>query len=93
MMRKISFILILFFLLAFVASTAQAQTIEIIPVYKVNTIIDFKSVRDWSNISLLFPDQYHSPEELIEELQQINDTTPEIVDFFTIGESFEGSSR
>ncbi|MFW9854556.1 MAG: M14 family zinc carboxypeptidase [Candidatus Thorarchaeota archaeon] len=46
--------------------------------------------RDWESISLIYPDQYHTPEELIEELEQVNSTAPGIVDLFSIGSSFEG---
>jgi hypothetical protein len=48
------------------------------------------SIRDWQDISLLYPDQYHNPVELYEELEQIVDTAPEIIDLFSIGQSIQG---
>ncbi|MFX0151722.1 MAG: M14 family zinc carboxypeptidase, partial [Candidatus Hodarchaeota archaeon] len=46
--------------------------------------------RDWSSISLIYPDKFHTPYELTEELYLLNSTIPELVDLFKIGESIEG---
>ncbi|WP_455140839.1 M14 family zinc carboxypeptidase [Candidatus Hodarchaeum mangrovi] len=43
-------------------------------------------------LDLIYNNQYHTPEELFEELEQINTTFPELVDLFTIGESIQGRS-
>jgi hypothetical protein len=70
--------------------TTQTQTVLLVSSVQITPSFYFSVERDWSSISLLYPDQYHTPEELVEELHQINNTAPEIIDFFTIGESFEG---
>jgi hypothetical protein len=51
---------------------------------------NFTTDRNWESISLIYPDKYHTPEELINELEEINATVPEIVDLFSIGNSIEG---
>jgi len=45
-----------------------------------------------SSLELIYNNQYHTPEELFEELEQINATFPELVDMFIIGESIQGRS-
>ncbi len=89
-MKKKSFLTIILLILTIITSVNQNQAFELAPIYKIKKIKDPRIVRDWSSISLLYPDQYHTPEELIKELQQINDTASEIVDIFTIGKSIEG---
>ncbi|MFX0122226.1 MAG: M14 family zinc carboxypeptidase [Candidatus Hodarchaeota archaeon] len=89
-MKKKSFIIVLFFLLASVVNIVQCKTIEKTPIYKISNENNVRNVRDWPSISLLYTDQYHTPEELVEELMQINATAPGIVDLFTIGKSIEG---
>ncbi len=89
-MRKDSAFLGLFLLLIVITSAAQNQVISKTPIYTINSNEIIRNVRDWPTISLLRPDQYHTPEELIEELQQINKTAPQIIDFFSIGKSFQG---
>ncbi|MFW9778078.1 MAG: M14 family zinc carboxypeptidase [Candidatus Heimdallarchaeota archaeon] len=46
--------------------------------------------RDWESLSLIHSDKYHTPEELIQELENINTTAPGIIDLFSIGNSIEG---
>ncbi|MFX1282396.1 MAG: M14 family zinc carboxypeptidase [Promethearchaeota archaeon] len=47
-------------------------------------------VRDWPNVSLIYPNKFHTPPEVVEELELLNDTAPDIIDLFTIGDSIEG---
>lgn len=68
----------------------RGQTLFNESIFKLNVINNASNLRNWSSISLLFPDQYHDPTKLLEELQQIADTAPEIVDLFTIGNSVQG---
>ncbi|MHA1974664.1 MAG: M14 family zinc carboxypeptidase [Candidatus Hodarchaeales archaeon] len=42
------------------------------------------------NISLIYPDQFHTPSELKEELDNIISQAPDLVDMFTIGSSIQG---
>ena len=86
-MKKKSFLTIILLLLTIIASVNQTLAIGSATIYKIK---DPRIVKDWSSISLLYPDQYHTPEELTKELQQMNDTASEIVDLYTIGESIEG---
>jgi hypothetical protein len=44
----------------------------------------------WDDISLIYPDQYHTPEQVIEELNLIATTAPEIVEMSVLGQSFQG---
>lgn len=46
--------------------------------------------RSWTDIELLYPDQFHDPEELDEEIEWIHNHAPDIVDLEVIGESYEG---
>ena len=46
--------------------------------------------RVWDDISLIYPDQYHTPEQVIEELNLIATTAPEIVEMSVLGQSFQG---
>ncbi|UCG04017.1 MAG: hypothetical protein JSW11_08520 [Candidatus Heimdallarchaeota archaeon] len=89
-MTKKSFLFILLFLLASTISVTQVESVKETPIYEVNEIKVARKVRNWTSLSLLYPDQYHTPEELFEELQQMNDTASEIVDLYSIGRSIEG---
>ncbi|UCE12762.1 MAG: hypothetical protein JSV04_11275, partial [Candidatus Heimdallarchaeota archaeon] len=89
MPRKALFI-ILCFAFTLTVSVTRGQTLFNESKFKVEVISNVGNLRNWSSISLLYPDQYHSPTELLEELQQITDTAPEIVDLFTIGNSIQG---
>ena len=46
--------------------------------------------REWDEISLIYPDQYHMPEQVVEELNLIAKTAPDIVDMTVLGESVQG---
>ncbi|MFX1506832.1 MAG: M14 family zinc carboxypeptidase [Promethearchaeota archaeon] len=89
-MQKKSVFLILIFLLAITVEAVQSKSVEEPLIFKIIKIDDVKTLRNWLSISLLYPDQYHTPEELIEELYQINDTAPGIIDLYSIGKSVEG---
>ncbi len=77
----ISFLLIFF---------AQSPVSSISHITRGSYIESSMDKHDWSNISLLFPDQYHNPAEVYEELEQMLNTAPEIVDLFSIGQSVQG---
>ncbi len=89
MRKEFSFFALILFL-TFIANATQKQAISKTPIYDVSSNESVGNVRDWPTISLLYPDQYHTPEELIEELQQINNTAPQIIDVFSIGKSYQG---
>jgi hypothetical protein len=46
--------------------------------------------RTWEQVSLIYEDQFHDPVELDEEIENIHNLVPELVDVEIIGESFEG---
>ena len=46
--------------------------------------------RDWENVTLLYENQYHNPDELKEEIENINQHVPDLVDFEDIGQSYLG---
>jgi hypothetical protein len=89
-MHKKSVFLVLIFLLAITFKAVQSNFTEKPLSFKIIQKSDVKTLRTWSSISLLYPDQYHSPEELIEELHQINNTAPGIIDLYSLGKSIEG---
>ncbi len=89
-MHKKTLMVAYFPLFFFLIGIAQIQGVSIIP---FNTIYSFETssiIRDWPDLSLLYSDQYHCPKELFNELKQVNETSPEIVDLFSIGKSFQG---
>ncbi|MFX1513995.1 MAG: M14 family zinc carboxypeptidase [Promethearchaeota archaeon] len=89
-MRSKSQILFLtIFLLIFFPASIQGQTRLLNSVFVVETYNSSTNTRTWAPISLIYPDQYHNPNELLEELQLIANTAPEIVDLFTIGQSIQ----
>ncbi|MCG3254012.1 MAG: hypothetical protein KAX09_09175, partial [Candidatus Heimdallarchaeota archaeon] len=48
--------------------------------------------RTWSDISLLFDDQYHNTATLLEELHNFNVIAPQLVDYEIIGTSYLGKN-
>ncbi|MGY5852208.1 MAG: M14 family zinc carboxypeptidase [Candidatus Thorarchaeota archaeon] len=46
--------------------------------------------RTWEDVSLLYPDQFHDPIQVDEEIANINRRAPKIVDVFSIGQSYLG---
>ena len=64
-------------------------------VMDTNTVIiervDYQSVeRTWSDISLLYQDQFHEADEVDEEIERIHSLVPELVDLEVIGQSYGG---
>jgi hypothetical protein len=82
----IASIILLMINLGSISNQVVGKTLE----FKIRTKIEFKSANDWNNIDLLYPNQYHTPEQLTEELLQISNAAPEIVDLFSLGKSIEG---
>lgn len=70
-------------------SFAHNRTLAYKQRYEIS-LLNFSSDRNWESVSLIYPDKYHTPDELIEELEQVNNTAPGIVDLFSIGNSVEG---
>ncbi len=53
--------------------------------------IDYSSIdRTWGNVSLLYDNQFHDPNETQEEIDQLLDLVPELVDLEVIGHSIQG---
>ena len=46
--------------------------------------------RTWADLSLLYQNQYHTPEEVIAELYKLNETAPDIIDLTVLGQSVQG---
>ncbi len=88
-MQKKSVLLSFIFLFTLISSVTQNQAIST-TIFSINIIESSTIVPSWSNISLIYPDQYHNPIELLMELEQMNNTAPEIIDLFSIGKSFQG---
>jgi hypothetical protein len=52
--------------------------------------IDVPSVdRSWSDLELLYQNQFHDPVEVVEEIERIHNHAPDIVDLEVIGQSIE----
>jgi hypothetical protein len=77
----------LFFLLI---GVTQIQGVFVMPFYTIYSVDTSSNIRNWPNLSLLYSDQYHCPKKLFDELKQVNDTAPEIVELFSIGKSIQG---
>ncbi|MFX0088041.1 MAG: M14 family zinc carboxypeptidase [Candidatus Hodarchaeota archaeon] len=89
-MHKKTLMVAYFPLLFFLIGNAQIQAAIIIPFNTLHSFETSSIIRDWSNLSLLYSDQYHCPNELFDELKQVNDTASEIADLFSIGKSIQG---
>ncbi|MGY5852207.1 MAG: M14 family zinc carboxypeptidase [Candidatus Thorarchaeota archaeon] len=48
--------------------------------------------RTWSNVSLLYQDQFHNSSQVQEEIDNIHTQVPEIVDLSVIGQSYLGKN-
>ena len=46
--------------------------------------------RTWDSLSLIYEDQFHDPVELDEEIENIHNLVPGLIDVEVIGESYEG---
>ena len=68
----------------------QIQTVQSTPVYEFQVRKTSSVVRTWDSLSLLYPDHYHTPEEVYEELVQVAEAAPTITRLFSIGQSYEG---
>lgn len=72
-------------------STAKAATIESGFTSLTIERIETPSVeRTWSDISLIYQDQWHDPVEVDEEIELIHSSVPQLVDLEVIGESYQG---
>jgi hypothetical protein len=89
MKKALSYMLLLLLIIVFLSSPlAYAQASETglaIERIDVPTIS-----RSWTDIELLYQNQFHDPEEVEEEIQRIHDHAPDIVDLTVIGQSYEG---
>jgi len=64
-----------------------SDTVETVKVTKV----DSPSVsRTWSDVTLLYDGQFHDPDEVDEEIENIHSQVPELVDVEVIGQSYLG---
>ncbi|TFF92018.1 hypothetical protein EU545_02255 [Candidatus Thorarchaeota archaeon] len=61
---------------------APTPTIELTPILSIE--------RNWDNLSLLYPDQYHDADEVEDEIANIAQAVPELVDLEVIGQSYLG---
>ncbi|NHJ01334.1 MAG: hypothetical protein EAX86_04285 [Candidatus Heimdallarchaeota archaeon] len=89
MSRNRLLVAILLFLLS-ILMISQVQTENLTPIYEFQVIKTPSVVRSWKSVSLLYPDHYHTPEEVYEELVQVANTAPAITRLFSLGESYEG---
>lgn len=75
------------FTLSVGATTTSDATISTLAIERVET----PSVnRTWSDISLIYQDEWHDPAEVDEEIELIHSTVPKLVDIEVIGESYQG---
>ncbi|MFX0207477.1 MAG: M14 family zinc carboxypeptidase [Candidatus Hodarchaeota archaeon] len=81
-------LLVLFFPYMLFGCTARINVDE--PVKLVVSADRSTPLRTWSALSLLYPDQYHNYSQLVEELNQIANNAPDIVEMYTIGQSLQG---
>ncbi len=80
-------LLISTFALSVGATTTSDNAISTLALQRVET----PSVnRTWSDISLIYQDEWHDPAEVDEEIELIHSTVPELVDIEVIGESYLG---
>ena len=84
--RKV--LIFLFFLISI--SLVQKQVIQGHIAFTIEGESIISVNRGWENISLIFQDHYHTPEEAIEEFELIAETAPDIVDMSILGYSVEG---
>ena len=81
------FLLVSTFALSVGATTNSDDAISTLAIERVET----PSVnRTWSDISLIYQDEWHDPAEVDEEIELIHSTVPELVDIEVIGESYQG---
>ncbi|TFF67782.1 hypothetical protein EU520_01250, partial [Candidatus Thorarchaeota archaeon] len=57
----------------------------------VITRVEHSSIsRTWSDVSLLYDDEFHDPVQVDEEIENIHGLVPELVDIEVIGQSYQG---
>ncbi len=84
---RVIMILLFIFLLSNIVQGNAVQTNQL----NVTTAVTNNSVnRVWDDISLIYPDQDHTPEQVIEELNLITTAAPEIVEMSVLGQSVQG---
>ncbi|MHA1214092.1 MAG: M14 family zinc carboxypeptidase [Candidatus Hodarchaeales archaeon] len=73
-------------LLSFAAGAKPTNSLSL----TINTENLTTMTKNTFNISLIYSDQFHTPTELHEELENILSNAPNLVDMFTIGKSIQG---
>ncbi|MFW9910570.1 MAG: M14 family zinc carboxypeptidase [Candidatus Thorarchaeota archaeon] len=66
---------------------AEQQAGEI-PV--IEKVITSSVTRTWSDISLIYDSQFHDPDDVDEEIENIHSMVPDLVDLEVIGQSYQG---
>ena len=84
-------VLLLLLLLSVITSGSNAVIIVSADSVPTCHKIETPSVtRTWSDISLLYNDEFHDPDQVQEEIDRIHDLVPELVDMEVIGQSIQG---
>ena len=65
-----------------------SQQTDTIPI--IEKVVTPSVTRSWSDISLLYDEQFHDPTEVDEEIENIHNLVPELVDLEIIGQSYQG---
>ncbi len=84
---RLIMILLFIFLLS---NVAQGNAVQNTPVFSATVRTNNSVNRIWEDISLIYPDQYHTPEQVVEELNLITSTAPNIVEMSVLGQSIQG---
>ncbi|MHA1237416.1 MAG: M14 family zinc carboxypeptidase, partial [Candidatus Hodarchaeales archaeon] len=84
---RLIMILLFIFLLS---NIAQGNAVQNTPVFSATVRTNNSVNRIWEDISLIYPDQYHTPEQVVEELNLITATAPHIVEMSVLGQSIQG---
>ena len=71
-------------------SLLNGQMIQGYTNYSIEILNPTSIERTWNDLSLLYQNQYHTPEEVIAELYQLNETAPDLVDLTVLGQSIQG---
>ncbi len=66
-------------------ATQQAGEVPVI-----EKVVTPSVTRTWEDVTLLYDDQFHDPTELDEEIENIHNLVPELVDLEVIGQSYQG---
>jgi hypothetical protein len=65
----------------------ESQTIQGNTKFSAKIVLPVSVDRTWEDTSLLYPNQYHTPEEVDTEFFQLNETAPDIFDLTVLGQS------